>query len=268
MEFLEGKTLPGVAALLEKSRKPVIAGNWKMHHNHQQTSEFIKELKAGLAGCSEVEVIVAPVFTYLAAAVNEAQGSPIKIAAQNMHWEEKGAFTGEVSATMLKDLGVDYCIIGHSERRQYFSETDEMVHKKVEAALRHQLIPIICVGETLAEREADKTLMVIERQVRAALAGVEARALADIIIAYEPIWAIGTGKTASPADAQAVIASIRQCVLEEFGQKAAAQVRIQYGGSVKPGNIADLMQQQDIDGALVGGASLEAVSFLQIIEGI
>lgn len=249
-------------------RRPVIAGNWKMHKTTQETQEFIHNLIAKLKEAEkvgEVEIIIAPAFTSLDTAVKAAQGSKLKIAAQNMHWENQGAYTGEVSPIMLKDLGVTHCIIGHSERRQYFAETDQTVNKKVRSALENQITPIICVGETLEEREEGTTYNVVERQIKTALNGLDSTEAAGLIIAYEPVWAIGTGKNSSPEDAQEVAASIRAIIANDFGKESAENIRIQYGGSVKPENIKSFMAQEDIDGALVGGASLEAESFMKII---
>jgi len=247
-------------------RRPVIAGNWKMHKTSHEAQKFVLKLISSLKDTSEVDVIVAPAFTSLDGVVKAAQGSRVKIAAQNMHWEDKGAYTGEVSPTMLKDLGVTYCNIGHSERRQYFAETDHMVNKKIRAALDSGIIPIVCVGETLEEREKGTTDIVVERQIKIALEGLSDTEVAGLIIAYEPVWAIGTGKVSSADDAQKVAARIRGIVANDFGSESADKVRIQYGGSVKPENIKGFMEQNDIDGALVGGASLEVDSFLQLMQ--
>ncbi|MEW6621911.1 MAG: triose-phosphate isomerase [Bacillota bacterium] len=247
-------------------RKPVIAGNWKMYKTVPETLQFIDELKTKLLERQEVEVIVCPSFTALKDTVVACAGSLINVAAQNMHWENIGAFTGEVSPVMLKDLGVTHCIIGHSERRQYFAETDDTVNKKVLAAVDHGIIPILCIGESLEQREAGQTFEVVEKQTRAALSGLTSAQVAGLIIAYEPIWAIGTGKTASAEDAQDVISKIREFIVQDFGADTAEKIRIQYGGSVKPENITSLMEQKDIDGALVGGASLNVDSFLKIVN--
>ncbi|MEG6615110.1 triose-phosphate isomerase [Peptococcaceae bacterium 1198_IL3148] len=245
-------------------RKPIIAGNWKMHKNTQQASDFVKEL-SGQVTDTTVEVVLCPPFTAIQAVIEAAQGTNIAVGAQNVYWEEEGAFTGEVSPGMLAELGCKYVIVGHSERRQYFGETDESVNKKVTAVLKHGMIPIICVGETLAEREQGVTEQVVGAQTEAALKGFDAETVANMVIAYEPVWAIGTGKTASTEDAQQVIAFIRNVVKGMVGA-SADQVRIQYGGSVRPDNAAGLMSQPDIDGALVGGASLKADSFAGIIK--
>ncbi|KUO50320.1 MAG: triose-phosphate isomerase [Desulfitibacter sp. BRH_c19] len=247
-------------------RKPVIAGNWKMHKTTQETYEFVEKLASEVKGTDAVDVIICPSFTCLDVAVRASQGSQVKIAAQNMHWENKGAFTGEISPGMLKDLGVSYCIVGHSERRQYFAETDETVNKKLKATFANGIMPILCVGETLEERENGNTFNIIERQIKVAMQGLSQFQVDKLIIAYEPVWAIGTGKTASANDAQEVIAKLREFVANDFGNESAAKVRIQYGGSVKPDNIKGLMEQRDIDGALVGGASLEVGSFLKLIN--
>lgn len=246
-------------------RKPIIAGNWKMHKTPSETVSLINELKP-LVKDAQVEVVVCPPFVCLPAAKDALAGSNIKLGAQNMHWEEQGAFTGEVAPGMLKELGVEYVIIGHSERRQYFGETDEMVNKKVLSAVAHGFIPIICVGETLEQREQGITEEVVDKQTRAALNGLSADVAERVVIAYEPIWAIGTGRTASSDDANEVIGYIRKVVGEVLGSQAAQQVRILYGGSVKPENAAELMQMPEIDGALVGGASLKAHDFAKIVK--
>lgn len=235
-----------------------------MHNTAAEARELVTLLKP-LVGTTEVEVVVCPPFTAIAATVNAAGGSNIAVGAQNLFWEDKGAYTGEISGSMLKELGCSYVIIGHSERRQYFGETDASVNKKLQAAYRHELCPIVCVGETLAEREAGKTLAVVSRQVKESLQGLTPEQVETLVVAYEPVWAIGTGRTATAADAQEVIAFIRRTLGEMYGEAAQA-TRIQYGGSVKPENIAELMAQPDIDGALVGGASLDAVSFAAIVN--
>jgi triosephosphate isomerase len=250
-------------------RKPVIAANWKMHKTHFEAIRFVEELRNRLdpQDYDRCEVVVCPPFTALRSVQTTIDGDnlPILLGAQDMHWEEWGAFTGEVSPAMLARLGVRYVIIGHSERRQFFGETDETVNLKVGAALDHGLAPILCVGESLEEREAGETEAKVSGQVRAALKGVKKDRINEIVIAYEPIWAIGTGRTASPKDAQETIWAIREIVRESAG-KAADEVRIQYGGSVKAGNIAELMAEPDIDGALVGGASLDAGEFALIVR--
>jgi len=249
-------------------RIPVIAGNWKMHKTSDETQDFVYKLISileGVENCGEVEIIIAPAFTSLEIAIETARESRVKIAAQNMHWESKGAYTGEISPVMLRDIGVSHCIIGHSERRQYFAETDDTVNKKVRAALGYGIIPIVCVGETLEEREKGATSDVVERQIKIALAGLNSTEVEGLIIAYEPVWAIGTGKTSSSEDAQAVAAKIREVIANDFGSASANKVRIQYGGSVKPENIKSFMEQNDIDGALVGGASLDVDSFVKLI---
>ncbi|MBR8661559.1 MULTISPECIES: triose-phosphate isomerase [Bacillales] len=246
-------------------RTPIIAGNWKMYKTIAEAVRFVQEAKAGSAPAGVEQVICAP-FTALAALAEELKGTSIALGAQNVHFEEQGAFTGEVSPLMLKEIGVRYVIIGHSERRQYFNESDETVNKKVLAALKHGIKPIVCVGESLEQREAGETAAVVRSQTEAALAGVEANQLADVVIAYEPIWAIGTGKSSTAEDANETIAIIRGTIADRFGQAAAQTVRIQYGGSVKPENIDSFMAQPDIDGALVGGASLTADSYLQLVS--
>ncbi len=246
-------------------RKPVIAGNWKMHKTAGEGVKLVQELNALTKAVSDVEIVVCPPFTALAAVAAAVAGTNIGLGAQNMHWEEKGAFTGEIAPGMLKDTGCTHVIIGHSERRQYFAETDATVNKKTKAALTAGLVPIVCVGETLAEREANATEQVVGVQVQGGLDGLTAAQVAGLIIAYEPVWAIGTGRTASAEDANAVCAFIRRTIAGMFGEAAADRVRIQYGGSVKPDNVTELMAKPDIDGALVGGASLEAPTFSKLV---
>jgi triosephosphate isomerase len=250
------------------ARKKFICGNWKMHKTAAEAAALVKELEAGLADVAgRAQVAVAPPFTALhAVAQAMTRGGPLELAAQDVHWEAQGAFTGEVSAPMLADACCTHGIVGHSERRQLFGETDETVRKKVGALLSAGIRPIVCVGETLAEREANRTLEVVGRQVRGGLAGIPASALAAITVAYEPVWAIGTGKTATSAQAQEVHAAIR-AILRELGGATGDAMRIQYGGSVKPENAAELMSQPDVDGALVGGASLKAKDFIAIVKG-
>ena len=245
-------------------RKKVIAGNWKMNMLPNETIEYINSFSK-LVENTDNEVILCVPYTDLFYALMTAQGTNIKIGAQNMHFAEKGAYTGEVSAKMLKSIGVEYVIIGHSERRQYFSETDEMINKKAKAILAGGLLPIICCGETLEQREAGVTDSHIAGQIKAALEGISSEDVAKSVIAYEPIWAIGTGKTCDSVEANRVIAMIRNVVKEVAGAKAAEEIRILYGGSVKPSTIEEQMRQSDIDGALVGGASLKADSFNEII---
>jgi len=249
------------------ARQKFVCGNWKMHKTVAETAALVRELRAALSDVAgKVQVAVAPPFTALAAAVDAASGSPVEVAAQNVHWEKQGAFTGEVSAPMLADVGCQHGIVGHSERRQLFGETDETVRKKVGALLTAGVRPIVCVGETLQEREAGRTLEVVDRQVRQGLAGLTVEELGRITVAYEPVWAIGTGRTATSAQAQEVHAAIRR-MLRDIGAPVADQIRVQYGGSVKPENAAELMAQPDVDGALVGGASLKAADFVAIVKG-
>lgn len=247
-------------------RTPVIAGNWKLFKTIGEAIAMVNELKPLVAGNAGVEIVVAPVFTALSSVVCALANSNVRVAAQDCFWEEEGAFTGEVSPKLLKDAGCSHVIIGHSERRQYFGETDETVNKKTKSAIAAGLTAIVCVGETLAEREDDKTFAVIETQLTDGLTGLTVESLKQSIIAYEPVWAIGTGKTASDAQAQEVHAFIRGLVAKLFGKSAAADLRILYGGSVKPDNVKALMAQPDIDGALVGGASLKADSFAAIVN--
>ena len=246
-------------------RRKVIAGNWKMNMLPNEAINFIQEL-APLVKDTKNEVILCVPYTDLFYALLHVQGTNIKIGAQNMHWEEKGAYTGEVSAPMLKSIGVEYVIIGHSERRQYFAETDETVNKKIKSALAHGLKPIVCVGETLEQRENGQTEQIVTSQVEKAFEGIETADLDKIIIAYEPIWAIGTGKTATKEDANTTISQIRKKMAEMYGQNEANGVIIQYGGSVKSANAKELFEMSDIDGGLVGGASLKADEFAKIVN--
>ncbi|MEC0090438.1 triose-phosphate isomerase [Paenibacillus macquariensis subsp. defensor] len=247
-------------------RTPIIAGNWKMFKTVPEAKSFIEEIK-GKAEVAGVESVICAPFTNLPALVEAVKGTAIKIGAQNLHFEDDGAYTGEISGIMLKDLGVDYVIIGHSERRAYFAESDEIVNKKAHAAFKHGITPIICVGEKLEEREADQTKAVCKVQTEGALKGLTAEQVAQTVIAYEPIWAIGTGKSSTAQDANEVISYIRELVKGLYGESVSDAVRIQYGGSVKPENVVEYMGQSDIDGALVGGASLQPTSFVQLVEG-
>ncbi|SNB45580.1 triose-phosphate isomerase [Geobacter sp. DSM 9736] len=247
-------------------RRPVIAGNWKLFKSSVEARELVGSLLPLVNRTDTVDVVVAPVFTVLATVRDLVQGTNIRLAAQDCFWEEEGAFTGEVSPKMLVDAGCSHVIIGHSERRQYFGDTDDTVNKKLKAALAADLIPLFCVGETLEEREADKTFEVIGRQLKKGLAGIHDDLVSRIVIAYEPVWAIGTGKTASNQQAQEVHAFIRSVLCETRSRTIAESTRILYGGSVKPENIRGLMSQTDIDGALVGGASLKAESFASIVN--
>jgi len=249
-----------------RRRTPLLAGNWKMYKTSDETSSFVRELASIVGPADGRDIVVAPPFTSLVEAKRSAAGTPIAVAAQNVFWEPEGAYTGEVSALMLVDLGVRYVIIGHSERRQFFGESDAAVGKKVAAALSSALSPIMCVGETESEREAGRTEEVLARQVPAGLVAVRPDQASSLAIAYEPIWAIGTGKTATPEMAQEAISFVRAQVDKALGPEAAGVVRVLYGGSVKPENIDDLMAQPDIDGALVGGASLEVASFARIVQ--
>jgi triosephosphate isomerase len=246
------------------ARTPLIAGNWKMHKTVGEATALAAEVREKCAALAGAEVAVAPPFTALAAVARVLQGSSVRLAAQNCHWERAGAFTGEVSPAMLADLGCAYCIVGHSERRQLFGDTDEAVNRRVRALLDAGIRPILCVGETLAEREEGTTFRVVQDQLRRGLAGVGAADVRTLVVAYEPVWAIGTGRNATPEQAQEVHGFLRRCLAEWYDAGTAEATRIQYGGSVKPGNIAELMAQPDIDGALVGGASLEAGSFIKI----
>ncbi|MBW5448958.1 triose-phosphate isomerase [Cohnella sp. CFH 77786] len=248
------------------SRTPIIAGNWKMFKTASEAVSFVNEVK-GKVEVEGVQSVVCAPFTALPALAEAVKGTTLKVGAQNLHFEDNGAFTGEISGIMLNDLGVDFVIIGHSERRAYFAETDEIVSKKVHAAFRHHLIPIVCVGEKLEEREAGQTKEVCRVQTEAAFKGLAASEAAQVVVAYEPIWAIGTGKSSTAEDANEVIGYIRGVIRDLFDENTASQVRIQYGGSVKPNNIREYMQQPEIDGALVGGASLEPASYVALVEG-
>ena len=246
-------------------RRPLIAGNWKMHTTVAEALQLASAVKQATAKVSSRDVMIAPPFTALAAVGELVVGSGVVLGAQNVHWDEKGAFTGEISGSMLKDVGCKMVIVGHSERRQVFGETDAMINRRLEGAQQFGLIPVFCIGETLQEREAGRTLEVLERQVRAGLAGIKLQDGGQLVIAYEPVWAIGTGKTATEDQAQEAHRFIRDLLGDIFEKNIADQVRILYGGSVKPENIDILMQQDDIDGALVGGAALKAELFERII---
>ncbi|RHW39124.1 triose-phosphate isomerase [Neobacillus notoginsengisoli] len=247
-------------------RKPIIAGNWKMHKTLTEAKSFVEEVKGLVPDSSQIESVICAPALFLQPLVEEIKDSQVGIGAQNMHFEENGAFTGEISAVALADLGVKYVILGHSERREMFNETDEAVNKKTLAAFKHGLVPIVCCGETLEQRENGETNDFVGGQIEKALEGLTEEQVKQTVIAYEPIWAIGTGKSSTAEDANEVCAHIRKVVADKFSQEAAEAVRIQYGGSVKPENIGEYMAQPDIDGALVGGASLEPQSFLQLLE--
>ena len=247
-------------------RKTIIAGNWKMYKTPLEAIELVNLLKRDLSDVMEVEIVVCPPFTALADVRDILTESNIAVGAQNLYWEDQGAFTGEVSGPMLKALDIKYVIIGHSERRQFFGETDATVNQRIKAALQNSLLPIVCIGENLKEREAGKTFDVVRKQLHGSLAGLTQEQMEKIVLAYEPVWAIGTGKTATPEQAQEVHQFIREELAKIFGEELASEIRIQYGGSVKPENITELISQPDIDGALVGGASLKHDSFTQIVK--
>ncbi len=249
----------------EIMRKPIIAGNWKMNKTISEGTKFINDIKSSVAG-TDVEVVVFAPFVMLSELKRASDGTNVKIGAQNMHYEKSGAFTGEISAEMLKDIDIDYVIIGHSERRMYYNETDDSVNKKLKKAIEVEITPILCVGETLEQRESGQMNEVVKAQITKALDGILANDMKNIVVAYEPIWAIGTGKTASAMDAQNMLFNIRETIKEIYGDDISEEVRLQYGGSVKPANVETLMNQDDIDGALVGGASLEAESFVQLVN--
>lgn len=248
-------------------RKPIIAGNWKMNKTLEEALAFANEVKEAVPSNEKVDAVICAPALFLGQLANAVEGSDVSVGAQNMHFEENGAFTGEISPVALQDIGASYVILGHSERREMFNETDEGVNQKTQAAFKHGLTPIVCVGETLEQRENNETTKLVGDQVEKALQGLTEDQVKKTVIAYEPIWAIGTGKSSTASDANEVCAHIRQVVEKNFSKSAAEAVRIQYGGSVKPENIKEYMSQSDIDGALVGGASLEANSFLQLLEG-
>ena len=247
-------------------RRKIVAGNWKMNKTAAEAVALATALREALDGLDTVDVVVCPPFTALPAVAEVLRGSAIGLGAQNVHWEASGAFTGEVSAPMLAEHGVRHVIVGHSERRQFFGETDTTVNRRARAALAAGLLPIVCVGETLEEREADRTHAVVERQVRAGLDGWDGSAWDDLVIAYEPVWAIGTGRTATDEQAQDVHAFIRGLLRDMAGAERAERIRLQYGGSMKPNNAAGLLAQPDIDGGLIGGAALEADAFAAIVR--
>lgn len=248
------------------SRKKLIAGNWKMNKTSADAALLARELVAAVGACAEADIVICPPFTALEGVAAAIDGSLIRLGAQNMHFEASGAFTGEISAPMLRALFATYVILGHSERRSLFGETDELVNKKVLAAFKNQLRPILCVGETLAEREAGSTLKVVQTQTERGLEGVSRDQAASLVIAYEPVWAIGTGKVATTEQAQEVHAFIRGLLTKLHGEAVAQRVRILYGGSMKPANAPELLAQKDIDGGLIGGASLESRSFVDLVK--
>jgi triosephosphate isomerase len=248
-------------------RHRVIAGNWKMYKNQAETRAFFHAFKPLVAGVTDCGIVVAPPFTNIAVAVECAKGTHIGISAQDVFWEKEGAYTGQVSTGMLVEAGCKYSIIGHSERRQFFGETNETVFKKTKAALAGGLTPIVCIGEMLVDREAGRTDAIIEEQFLGSLGALTPEEFSRILVAYEPVWAIGTGRTATPEIAAAVHKFVRQCVASQFSQSHASAVRILYGGSVKPDNIQGLMAQEELDGALVGGASLDPKSFASLVKG-
>lgn len=247
-------------------RKPIIAGNWKMNKTLSEAKSFLEEVNGLVPSKEKVDSVICAPALFLDSLVEISKNYDVEIGAQNMHFEESGAFTGEISPVALADIGVKYVILGHSERREMFNETDEAVNKKTLAAFKHNLTPIVCCGETLEQRESGQTNELVGDQVKKALVGLTEEQVKQTVIAYEPIWAIGTGKSSTAEDANETCAHIRSVIAEQFSQDVADAVRIQYGGSVKPGNIKEYMAQSDIDGALVGGASLEAQGFLQLLE--
>jgi triosephosphate isomerase len=246
--------------------KPFIAGNWKMHKTVAEADELVTQLKAIAEDIREAEVVVIPPFTALSQVSRRLYGSPIQLGAQNLFWEDLGAYTGEISPLMLKEAGCRYAVVGHSERRQFFGETDDTVNRRIKAALNHRLIPIMCIGESLQEREKEETIPRVGSQLEAGLTGLSIEQFGRVIIAYEPIWAIGTGLTATPEQAQEVHAFIRAELIQNYGNEAGSYAIILYGGSVKPANTFSLLKEKDINGALVGGASLKAESFIDIVR--
>jgi triosephosphate isomerase (TIM) len=250
----------------ESKRRRVIAGNWKMYKNQKQTRAFFRAFKPLVIEVTDCDIVIAPPFTNIPAAVKAAKGTTIGISAQNVFWEKEGAYTGEISTAMLVEAGCGYTIIGHSERRQFFGETNESVLKKTKAALAAGLTPIVCIGEMLSDREAGNTEKVIEEQFKGSVGSLTPEEFSRILIAYEPVWAIGTGRTATPEIAAAVHKFVRQCAATQFSESHASALRILYGGSVKPDNIQGLMAQEELDGALVGGASLDPKSFASIVK--
>lgn len=247
-------------------RKPLIAGNWKMNKTVSEAVDFVSNLKSALRDVQDVEIVICPTFVALSEVSKMLEGSSIKLGAQNMYMQENGAYTGEISPLMLKELGCRYVIIGHSERREYFKEGNKLINAKVKLALKYQLRPILCVGETLAEYQNNQTIDIVKTEIREGLAGIDEEQMSQVAIAYEPIWAIGTGRTATPDDANRVHKIIRKIISEMFDARTGEKTRIQYGGSVKPDNIGALMEKPDIDGALVGGASLSVESFIRIVN--
>ncbi|AWI08875.1 triose-phosphate isomerase [Ereboglobus luteus] len=247
-------------------RKKLIAGNWKMNKTATEAAPLAQEIVAAAGRNTDVDIVVCPPFTALETVGKIVDGSSVKLGAQNMHHEASGAYTGEISAAMLRDLFASYVLLGHSERRSYFGETDAFINKKVTASLKNQLKPILCVGETLAEREAGTTLKVVQTQVEVGLEGVSNDDITNVVIAYEPVWAIGTGKVATTEQAQEVHAFIRELLTKLYGEALAQKIRILYGGSMKPANAPELLAQKDIDGGLIGGAALESRSFLELIN--
>ena len=248
-------------------RRPIIAGNWKMNKTVKEAQELVNGLKEPLEDIQNVDIVVCPPYTALNEVAKIVKGSNIRLGAQNVYWEDSGAYTAEISCPMLEELVCQYVIIGHSERRAYFGETNESVNKKLKAALAHNLTPIVCVGERLEQREKGETFEVIKNHLEGGLKDITAQEIKEVVLAYEPVWAIGTGKTATPQQAQEVHGFIRNLLKQIYGGETANVVRIQYGGSVKPDNIADLLAQADVDGALVGGASLKVESFVNIVKG-
>ena len=246
-------------------RTPVIAGNWKMFKTVHDAVVYVKEFRTMVKDATAIDIVVAPPFLAVHAAAEAARNSPVAVAAQDVFWEKEGAFTGEVSAVMVREAGAEYVIVGHSERRQYFGETDQSVNRKTVAALAADLVPIVCIGETLEERERNETMDVLDRQIKGGLDGLTGAQVGGLVIAYEPVWAIGTGRTATSQQAQEVHEHIRRRLGAWFGGEAAEACRVIYGGSVKPDNIVELISQPDVDGALVGGASLDPRSFADIV---
>lgn len=248
------------------ARRPLIAGNWKMYKTGKEAVDFVNTLKNAVTAVSDVDIMIAPPFTAITQLADITNNTNIALGAQNIYWEQEGAYTGEISAPMLKSAGCQYAIIGHSERRQYFGETDQDINRKIDAVAKASLIPVFCIGETESQRDSGETFSILDKQIKNGLEGLVSESLKSLVVAYEPVWAIGTGKTATKEQAQEVHAYVRNWFAEQFNPEFAQGLRIIYGGSVKPSNVKDLMAMEDIDGALVGGASLDPDSFSQLVH--
>lgn len=252
--------------IIMTARRPLIAGNWKMYKTGKEAVDFVNTLKNAVTAVSDVDIMIAPPFTAITQLADITNNTNIALGAQNIYWEQEGAYTGEISAPMLKSAGCQYAIIGHSERRQYFGETDQDINRKIDAVAKASLIPVFCIGETESQRDSGETFSILDKQIKNGLEGLVSESLKSLVVAYEPVWAIGTGKTATKEQAQEVHAYVRNWFAEQFNPEFAQGLRIIYGGSVKPSNVKDLMAMEDIDGALVGGASLDPDSFSQLVH--